>query len=154
MATFSQRILTETGFKLTGSTHNTLQVNVGNRCNHLCTHCHVQATPESNDIMSWELIPTNTDDYTSLAGLWTVLLNDKGKAVTQPIRVMNMDFNADTFQLGETSPHKIISTENVPFYLSMINIRFSESAREQETYVVTLDKTGAYSGKVLLDPAS
>jgi radical SAM/Cys-rich protein len=56
MATFSQRILTEIGSKLTGLTHNTLQVNVGNRCNHLCTHCHVQATPGSNDIMSWELM--------------------------------------------------------------------------------------------------
>jgi radical SAM/Cys-rich protein len=56
MATFSQRILAESGSKLTGLTHNTLQVNVGNRCNHLCTHCHVQATPGSNDIMSWELM--------------------------------------------------------------------------------------------------
>ena len=36
-----------------GLTHRTLQVNVGNRCNHLCTHCHVQATPNSTDIMKW-----------------------------------------------------------------------------------------------------
>lgn len=54
MMKFSQRTLNETGFKLTGLTHETLQVNVGNRCNHLCNHCHVQATPWSNDIMSWK----------------------------------------------------------------------------------------------------
>ena len=56
MNAFAQHILRETGFKLTGLTHKTLQVNVGNRCNHLCTHCHVQATPTSTDIMKWELM--------------------------------------------------------------------------------------------------
>lgn len=56
MSNFTQRILTEVGSKLTGLTHRTLQVNVGNRCNHLCTHCHVQATPTSIDIMEWEVM--------------------------------------------------------------------------------------------------
>ena len=56
MATFTQRIHDETVSKLIGVSHKTLQVNVGNRCNHLCTHCHVQAVPNSNDIMSWELM--------------------------------------------------------------------------------------------------
>ncbi len=56
MNAFSQHILGETGSKLTGLTHKTLQVNVGNRCNHLCTHCHVQATPTSTDIMTWEIM--------------------------------------------------------------------------------------------------
>ncbi|MBY8998270.1 MAG: arsenosugar biosynthesis radical SAM protein ArsS, partial [Candidatus Thorarchaeota archaeon] len=54
MNAFTQHILGETGSKLTGLTHKTLQVNVGNRCNHLCTHCHVQATPTSTDFMKWE----------------------------------------------------------------------------------------------------
>ena len=54
MNAFAQHILGETGSKLEGLTHKTLQVNVGNRCNHLCTHCHVQATPTSTDIMKWE----------------------------------------------------------------------------------------------------
>ncbi|MDH4214460.1 MAG: arsenosugar biosynthesis radical SAM protein ArsS [Candidatus Thorarchaeota archaeon] len=56
MNTFTQHILGKTGSKLSGLTHRTLQVNVGNRCNHLCTHCHVQATPTSMDIMKWELM--------------------------------------------------------------------------------------------------
>ena len=56
MKTFNQRVLSETGSKLIGSSHKTLQVNVGNRCNHLCTHCHVQATPNSADIMKWEIM--------------------------------------------------------------------------------------------------
>ena len=56
MNMFTQHILGETGSTLTGLTHKTLQVNVGNRCNHLCTHCHVQATPDSTDIMTWSLM--------------------------------------------------------------------------------------------------
>lgn len=56
MNTFTQHILGETGSILSGLTHRTLQVNVGNRCNHLCTHCHVKATPTSMDIMKWELM--------------------------------------------------------------------------------------------------
>lgn len=56
MTTFAQRILAETGSELTGLTQKTLQVNVGNRCNHLCTHCHVSATPSSEDIMEWNLM--------------------------------------------------------------------------------------------------
>jgi radical SAM/Cys-rich protein len=56
MSTFAQRILVETGYKLTGLSHNILQINVGNQCNHLCTHCHVQATPESEDFMTWNIM--------------------------------------------------------------------------------------------------
>lgn len=56
MVTFTQRILGETGSKLRGLTNRTLQVNVGNRCNQLCTHCHVQATPKSTDVMRWEIM--------------------------------------------------------------------------------------------------
>jgi radical SAM/Cys-rich protein len=56
MNSFMQRYVTETGSKLTGQTHKTVQVNVGNRCNHLCTHCHVQATPTSTDVMNWEVM--------------------------------------------------------------------------------------------------
>lgn len=54
MNRFAQRILDNTGSQLTGMTQETLQVNVGNRCNHLCTHCHVKATPTSTDLMTWE----------------------------------------------------------------------------------------------------
>ncbi|MFW9841564.1 MAG: arsenosugar biosynthesis radical SAM (seleno)protein ArsS [Candidatus Thorarchaeota archaeon] len=56
MNKFTQRIISETGVNLTGLSHEILQVNVGNRCNHLCTHCHVQATPTSKDTMKWELM--------------------------------------------------------------------------------------------------
>jgi radical SAM/Cys-rich protein len=56
MTTFTQHVVSRKGSKLTGLTHRTLQVNVGNRCNHLCTHCHVQATPTSTDIMQWRIM--------------------------------------------------------------------------------------------------
>ena len=56
ITTFNQRILNETGSKLTGLTQKTLQVNVGNRCNQLCVHCHLQAQPTSSDIMDWKLM--------------------------------------------------------------------------------------------------
>lgn len=56
MNSFDQRVITETGSKLKGLTQNTLQVNVGNRCNHLCTHCHVSASPYSTNEMNWEIM--------------------------------------------------------------------------------------------------
>ncbi len=34
----------------------TLQVNLGNRCNQSCTHCHVQAGPNGKNIMSKEVM--------------------------------------------------------------------------------------------------
>ncbi len=54
--TFCELIVRETGSKLVGLTQTTLQVNVGNRCNHLCNRCHVSATPASTDIMSWAIM--------------------------------------------------------------------------------------------------
>lgn len=54
MIAFSEIMCNKTGSKLRGLTHTTLQVNVGNRCNQLCYHCHVKATPESENVMSWK----------------------------------------------------------------------------------------------------
>lgn len=34
----------------------TLQVNVGNRCNQTCKHCHVSAGPEGDNVMSHEIM--------------------------------------------------------------------------------------------------
>lgn len=34
----------------------TIQVNLGNLCNQSCIHCHVEASPEGNKIMSWEIM--------------------------------------------------------------------------------------------------
>ncbi len=33
---------------------NTIQVNVGSLCNQSCIHCHVEASPDSKSIMSWD----------------------------------------------------------------------------------------------------
>ncbi|WP_320676938.1 arsenosugar biosynthesis radical SAM (seleno)protein ArsS [Prochlorococcus sp. MIT 1300] len=38
-----------------------LQVNLGYRCNQRCTHCHVNASPEREEMMSGELIPKLLD---------------------------------------------------------------------------------------------
>ncbi|MHA2021478.1 MAG: arsenosugar biosynthesis radical SAM (seleno)protein ArsS, partial [Candidatus Thorarchaeota archaeon] len=56
MMRFSERALNQTGSKPTALTHKTLQVNVGNKCNNFCTHCHVQSTPNSSDIMNWDIM--------------------------------------------------------------------------------------------------
>ncbi len=34
----------------------TLQVNLGNRCNQSCEHCHVSAGPEGDNVMSHEIM--------------------------------------------------------------------------------------------------
>lgn len=42
-----------TGRRLTATSIDTLQVNVGLRCNQRCTHCHVEAEPGRKEMMSW-----------------------------------------------------------------------------------------------------
>jgi len=33
-----------------------LQVNVGIKCNHECSHCHLEASPERREMMSWPIM--------------------------------------------------------------------------------------------------
>lgn len=42
-----------TGARLTATGLDTLQVNVGLRCNQRCSHCHVSAEPGRKEMMSW-----------------------------------------------------------------------------------------------------
>jgi radical SAM/Cys-rich protein len=54
MSDFNSRIRDATGETLrTGQVH-TFQVNIGLRCNQQCTHCHHQAGPERDEVMTWE----------------------------------------------------------------------------------------------------
>jgi radical SAM/Cys-rich protein len=34
----------------------TLQVNLGLRCNQLCTHCHLEASPQRDEMMAWPIM--------------------------------------------------------------------------------------------------
>ena len=42
------------GAPLTGLTLETIQVNIGLRCNLACHHCHVESSPARDEQMSWE----------------------------------------------------------------------------------------------------
>ena len=35
---------------------NTMQVNVGLKCNQSCAHCHLSASPQSKEVMSWSVM--------------------------------------------------------------------------------------------------
>jgi len=50
MNPFHQR-LQQHGLKLNRSTFQTLQINVGRKCNQTCTHCHVDASPWRTEMM-------------------------------------------------------------------------------------------------------
>ncbi|MBW8039978.1 MAG: radical SAM/Cys-rich domain protein [Planctomycetes bacterium] len=47
----------------------TLQVNLGNRCNHSCTHCHIQAGPNGKKIMSKTVMEEIIDFLRGCPGL-------------------------------------------------------------------------------------
>lgn len=51
---FALRVRDAIGDHLTGSTLETVQVNVGLKCNLACRHCHVESSPKRNEEMSWE----------------------------------------------------------------------------------------------------
>lgn len=54
MSKFLDHLVQSNGAPLKRATVTTLQVNLGYRCNLACTHCHVQASPARDEIMSWE----------------------------------------------------------------------------------------------------
>ena len=53
-APFHQRVLKHEGRPLTARALDTVQVNIGLRCNLACRHCHVLSSPKRREEMSWE----------------------------------------------------------------------------------------------------
>jgi len=51
---FDERVGQEQQPDLTGLTLETVQVNIGLRCNLACHHCHVESSPTRDEEMSWE----------------------------------------------------------------------------------------------------
>ncbi|MBI5116029.1 arsenosugar biosynthesis radical SAM protein ArsS [Candidatus Poribacteria bacterium] len=56
MNDFETRIETLTGNPLYSNKIETLQVNLGLRCNQQCRHCHVSASPRRTEMMEWPTI--------------------------------------------------------------------------------------------------
>jgi radical SAM/Cys-rich protein len=52
MNAFDQRLKENNKYPLKAEDINTLQVNIGYRCNLTCTHCHVEASPDREEMMS------------------------------------------------------------------------------------------------------
>jgi radical SAM/Cys-rich protein len=46
--------LSKHGLELKRGTTTTLQINLGLRCNQACRHCHLEAGPDRNEMMSWK----------------------------------------------------------------------------------------------------
>jgi hypothetical protein len=68
-------LLLQTDFPpLTRGKLDTLQANLGYRCNQACLHCHVAASPKRTEEMSWEtmtrssICPATADQKHSLTG--------------------------------------------------------------------------------------
>jgi len=53
MNAFDRKIKEATGSYLESRSIEIIQVNVGLRCNNLCAHCHLQASPERAEAMDW-----------------------------------------------------------------------------------------------------
>jgi radical SAM/Cys-rich protein len=66
-----QRNLHEYNVPLTRGTFDTLQINVGRKCNQTCTHCHVDAGPDRTEMMS--------EDVAHKVGAW--ILEHRPKTV-------------------------------------------------------------------------
>jgi hypothetical protein len=107
--------------------------------------------PGSAYLLSWELSPQDAADFAKLAGLWTVMLDEKGDLVSTPNRIMKTDFTFNPSTFGEATPYRILATGNGTFYLTMIYVRVDGGDRIQETYIIKLDERGQYAGKVMLD---
>ncbi|RJP33577.1 MAG: radical SAM/Cys-rich domain protein [Phycisphaerales bacterium] len=51
---FERRVAEATGEALSALSIDTIQVNVGLKCNLACRHCHVEASPKRTEQMTWE----------------------------------------------------------------------------------------------------
>lgn len=51
---FDERVVEAEGVSLNGLSIDTVQVNIGLRCNLACHHCHVESSPSRKEEMSWE----------------------------------------------------------------------------------------------------
>lgn len=51
---FDMHVRHELGTDLTGLSLQTVQANIGLRCNQACHHCHVESSPSRQEEMSWE----------------------------------------------------------------------------------------------------
>lgn len=51
---FAGRVWEATGGFLTAASLETVQVNIGLKCNLACRHCHVESSPRREEMMSWE----------------------------------------------------------------------------------------------------
>src|SRR2546429_8921000 len=63
----------------------TLQVNLGYKCNHTCVHCHVNACPTPTEQMDRETMQT-VPRYLTAAGVGTLHMTDRAPAPTPPFR--------------------------------------------------------------------
>lgn len=54
MRLFDRCVEDAIGERLTGRTLDTVQVNVGLKCNLACRHCHVESSPKRKEEMSWD----------------------------------------------------------------------------------------------------
>lgn len=50
---FDCRVRDAAGEDLTGHSIETVQANIGLRCNLACHHCHVESSPSRNEEMTW-----------------------------------------------------------------------------------------------------
>ncbi len=50
---FLYRVQEATGEMLSGASLDTVQVNIGLKCNLACRHCHVESSPKREEAMSW-----------------------------------------------------------------------------------------------------
>ena len=58
---FDARVSESEGRPLRGASIDTVQVNIGLRCNLACHHCHVESGPNRTEEMSWETMSAVLD---------------------------------------------------------------------------------------------
>ena len=53
---FGDQVLTQIGQSLYNQNLDTIQVNVGLKCNQSCEHCHVSSSPKRKEMMGWPIM--------------------------------------------------------------------------------------------------
>ncbi|MGA1847826.1 MAG: arsenosugar biosynthesis radical SAM (seleno)protein ArsS [Thermoplasmatota archaeon] len=102
MSDFGNRVREVTGSPLrTGEIH-TFQVNIGLKCNQQCSHCHHQAGPEREGMMTWETMEMIIDK----AGKAGIPIID----ITGGAPEMNPNLRRFVTELGKKGHHIMLRT--------------------------------------------
>ena len=126
----------------------TLQVNIGLRCNQACRHCHLAASPARPEMMDWSTMQLVLDAATKIPGRLIDLtggapeLNPEFRRFVEAVRKKNHNVQVRTNLTVLLEPHQVHLVASLPCYLEQ-NVRAQRGERTYEKSIEAIRRLNA-----------